>query len=133
MSIEGNVASILNERDLVINKGSDAGVKEGMKFKVSEPDLEIEDPVTHEPLGTLSREKIRVNIVDIQPKFSVGKTCETYVVSTFPQLTGMLSLTTNRRVVRKLKTSHGPETKSTDESGSFVEIGDPAIQIEDEV
>ena len=36
MAIEGKVATILNERDLVINKGSSSGVAEGMKFGVME-------------------------------------------------------------------------------------------------
>ena len=130
MPIEGKVARVLNERDLVVNKGSEAGVKEGMKFKITEPDIVIVDPDTKESLGMLNREKIRVNIVDVQPKFSIGKTYETYTVNTFPNV---ISFTTTRRVVRKLRSGQGEELKATDQSGDFVEIGDPVVQIEDDV
>ena len=93
-------------------------------------DVEVEVEVVNPGGQVLSREKIRVNIVEVQPKFSVGKTYETYVTTpaiTIPPFTGP------RRVVRKLRTGRAQESKSTDESGGFVEIGDPAIQVEDEV
>ena len=128
MPIEGKVARILNERDLVINKGAEEGVKEGMKFRVTEPEIAIQDPDTQETLGTLSREKIRVSVVEVLPRFSVGKTYETYTTYPIPELMPPLL---PRRVVRKLKTGQGPESKASDESGSFVEVGDPVTQIED--
>ena len=34
MTIEGKVAKILNSREIAINKGSEDGVKTGMKFNV---------------------------------------------------------------------------------------------------
>ena len=49
MAIEGQVATIVNERELVINRGSDSGVNEGMKFKVVGGELAIKDPETGEP------------------------------------------------------------------------------------
>lgn len=79
MAIEGKVAAILNERELIINKGAEAGVKEGMKFKIVEPKVDIKDPDTGEALGTLVHEKIRVGIVEVQPKFSKARTYETFV------------------------------------------------------
>jgi len=132
MAIEGKVARILNERDLAINKGSDSGVTTGMTFKVTEPEIAIQDPDTKETLGTLSREKIRVNIVAVEPKYSIGKTYETYVANPFQEFLSSSAFPA-RRVVRRIKTGYGLEPKTTDESGSFVEVGDPVIQVEDEI
>ena len=52
MAIEGKVAAILNERDLVINRGSDSGVQEGMRFGVVEKDVPIVDPDTEKRSDT---------------------------------------------------------------------------------
>ena len=79
MAIEGKVAGILHERELVINRGAEAGVKERMRFKIVEPQVDIKDPDTGEALGTVTHEKIRVEIVEVQPKFSKGRTYETFV------------------------------------------------------
>ena len=49
MLIEGKVAAIVNERELAINRGADVGVKEGMIFKVVEPELDVTDPDTGRP------------------------------------------------------------------------------------
>ncbi len=80
--IEGKVAAILNEREVVLNIGSDAGVKPEMKFEilVTEPG-EIIDPDTGEILGTLDLAKTRVEVVDIQHKMCVARTYETYEVN----------------------------------------------------
>ena len=56
--IVGKVAAVLNERKVVINKGSDDGVTHRARFKVVE-EVEIVDPDTHEILGATPREVIR--------------------------------------------------------------------------
>ena len=40
--------------------------------------MSIIDPETHEPLGELEREKIRVRVFETHPKFSLAHTFETY-------------------------------------------------------
>lgn len=72
---EGRVASILNERELVINIGSDQGVHRGMKFAVlAEEAITIEDPETKEVIGTIDREKVRVMATEVHGRMSVCKT-----------------------------------------------------------
>jgi hypothetical protein len=77
MVIEGKVAAILNDRELVINKGETSGVKSGMIFGVLE-EKEVQDPDTKEELGLIEIVKIRVKVVDVKPKMSICRTYETY-------------------------------------------------------
>lgn len=134
--MRGKVAAILNERELVINLGSANGVKEGMKFKVIEPELQILDPDTQEFLGTFDREKVRIKVVEVNPKYSVGSTYETYVVTletpTLLSFGPRTSQTTREvRRVRTLRADGGLYLEPMDETKSFVHIGDLAVLVED--
>ena len=77
MAIEGKVAAVLNDRELVINRGETSGVKPGMIFGILE-EKEIQDPDTKEELGSVEIVKIRVKVVDVKPKMSICRTYETY-------------------------------------------------------
>lgn len=134
MTIGGKVAKILNGRELIINRGSEAGVEPEMKFKVLEERVEITDPDTGNNLGTLEREKIRIRITEVQPKFAIGRTYETYQTSAGIFDSSVFStLTLPRRVtkVRTLKTQGDPIANS-DENVATVSTGDPVLQIEGE-
>ena len=132
---EGKVAAILNERELVVNLGAEADVEEGMKFVVMEPGQQIIDPDTQEILGAFSREKIRVEIFDVKPKYSVGRTYQTYIVNvggaptTFSHLLGEPRREVTR--VRTLRTDNTASLEPMDETKSFVKIGDPVVLVED--
>jgi hypothetical protein len=76
--IEGKVAGILTERELVINVGTNKGVQKAMKFKVLAKPAEITDPDTGELLATIAREKVRVEATDVHEKYSI---CSTYRVT----------------------------------------------------
>jgi hypothetical protein len=134
MVIEGKVAVILNERELIINKGAEAGVKEGMKFKIVEPKVDIKDPDTGEALGTLLHEKIRVGIVEVQPKFSKARTYETFVdyasLPKLPFLPPPPAVPVTR--VRTLKILGAPsDTPFLDYlSADFVKVGDLVVQVD---
>ena len=141
--IEGKVATILNTRELTINRGSQDGVEVGMRFKIVEENAAIIDPDTEEELGTISREKIRVKIVYVQPRFSIARTYDTYQAEEpIPNLArqieelGMPSFaryTRSTRTVTKVRTlASGPggSLESYDESKGFVRVGDKAVQVE---
>src|SRR4051794_17442712 len=91
--LEGRVAEVLNERELVVNIGSTAGVKRGMRFAVlAATALVVRDPDTGAELGTIDREKIRVEATEVEPRFAVCATYEKTV--TGRELLGMQSLAT---------------------------------------
>lgn len=145
MPIEGKVAGIINERDLIINKGSDVGVSEGMKFRVVEGQVPIKDPDSGEELGCLDREKIRVRVVEVQAKFCIAKTYETYVVNIGGEGVsfGFTGLDSFRRLlprqeVTRVRTLRAADTINLgpmpmDEVGSFVKVGDSVKQVVDDV
>ncbi len=73
--IEGQVAEILNSRDLVINRGEENGVERGMVFEILAPHgQDILDPETDEVLGSVERPKVVVKIVEVEPKLAVART-----------------------------------------------------------
>jgi len=81
--LEGKVAQILNERELVINIGTEIGVIEGMLFEVlADQPLTITDPDDDtKVLGIYDRPKVRVEAFEVQPHMSI---CQTYETITTP-------------------------------------------------
>jgi hypothetical protein len=76
-AIRGKVAKVLNDREVVINRGKDHGVELGTRFKLLET-VEIQDPDTRDGIGTITREKIRFMVVHLQPSMSIARTYETH-------------------------------------------------------
>lgn len=73
--IRGQVARVLNTRELAINRGSLHGVYEGMKFAVLDTTAEgIEDPETGEVLGSVFRTKVRVKAVIVKERLTIART-----------------------------------------------------------
>lgn len=135
--IMGKVAGILNERELVMNLGSEHGVQDGMKFKVMESERQIIDPDSLEVLGEIDREKIRVKITEVKPKYSIGSTYQTYRVTiggAFTNLSNAL-FEPRREVtrVRTLRADNNTYLEPMDENKSFVKVGDSVVQVDEEL
>ena len=134
MLIEGKVAAIVNERELAINRGADVGVKEGMIFKVVEPELDVTDPDTGEALGTISREKIRVRIAEVQKKLCIGRTYETFTAYVEPPVKLPVLPPPPRLPITKVRTL--PVSEPSDHPFSdylrpdYVKVGDQVVQVE---
>lgn len=132
MTIKGKVAAILNERDLIINKGKNDGVSEGMPFQVTQPDVPVRDPDSGADLGVLTRDKIKVKVFDVHPQFSVAKTYETYsahVPSEAQRALSQLRGGTVTRVRKIFDKSSEQEGDTIGREGSTVYVGDPVVQI----
>ena len=133
MTIEGKVAEVLNEREVLINKGSEAGVELGMTFRVTTPDIPVRDPDTRETLGTFNRDKIGIKATEVYPKFSVGRTYETYIARGALALAGetlrtIRELSGDTRRVRTLRIGGGSSLVPLTEEESLVKVGDKVVQ-----
>jgi hypothetical protein len=135
--LQGLVAQIINTRELIINIGNNKNVKTGMKFKVLERSSDIQDPITHQSLGNYEREKIKVKIVEVYDKFSIASTYVTYEEEYYSgsnainALSLMNPFTSGSSIkVQTLKASDNQAPYDPlDETGSFVKIGDPVVQL----
>ena len=132
MGIEGKIAKVLNTRELVINRGSEHGVAQDMEFAVMEPQFSILDPDTHESLGYMEREKIRVRVSETYPKFSLARTYETYTAH-IPSAYEQAELASRGRTVTRVRKiiieSPDQSTDTIGQEGSTVKVGDPVVQI----
>lgn len=79
--IKGKVAEIVDEYTVVINRGHEHGVEEDMRFVIYELGEEIKDPKTEEYLGKFEYVKAKVEVVNVQEKFSTAKTYETHTMT----------------------------------------------------
>lgn len=73
--IEGQVAQILSENYIVVNRGSNAGVKVGMVFAVLAQGQEVRDPETGDVLGQWEVPKGYIRATHVQERLC---TCEGY-------------------------------------------------------
>jgi hypothetical protein len=133
--LEGKVASVLNERELVINVGERDGVRRGMRFAVLAGATEIPDPDTGESLGTIDRTKVRVQAVHVQERLSICQTYELRAVGGGLHPAGMSNLEQlfgpRQDLPRTLKAKE--YLPPLDEAESYVKVGDRVRRIEDAV
>jgi hypothetical protein len=137
--LEGRVAQILNARELIINIGSEGGIKPKMKFAVlSEYPLEVVDPTTKEVLDVVDREKVRVEVSEIRPRIAI---CRTYRVKRITGGTvyqGLLGSAVSDHLFRspreipetlEAKNASLPPPLTPEES--YVKINDRVVQVFD--
>ena len=74
MAVEGKVAKILGNSEIVINRGRDGGVRAGMMFEVFAPEgEEVWDPDTGETLGTVEDIKAHAEVIDVKERLAVAR------------------------------------------------------------
>ena len=74
MALEGKVAKILGKGEIVINRGRQNGVRQGMMFEVFSPGgEEVWDPDTGETLGTVEDVKARAEITEVKDRLAVAR------------------------------------------------------------
>lgn len=124
----GKVATLVNERELVINIGTVEGVRPKMKFRVlAAAPVEVRDPDSGEPLGTIEREKVRVQAIDIQENFTVCQTYET--LRRGPLAPAMGAELLEAGGVRTLRRGDRGYVPPITEKESYVAIGDLVEEI----
>lgn len=136
--IRGQVAKILNTRELVINKGNMDGVEIGMIFQVLDPKgEEIRDPSTNELLGSIERPKIEVKITDVQERLSIASTYrkkEINIGGSGPDLTGITLSFMPPKWIEKYETFKTKEAawEDIEDEESFIKVGDPVKEVKEE-
>src|SRR3712207_8952239 len=72
MAVEGKVAKILGNNEIVINRGRNEGVSPGMLFEVFAPEGEdVWDPDTGETLGTVEDVKAHAEVTEVKERLAV--------------------------------------------------------------
>ena len=131
--IRGKVARILNSREMVINVGSKGGVTIGMRFDVMDTKGEnITDPDTGQLLGSVERQKVRVEISKVQENLSVASTYKKRTVNVGGGSMGLASqMFMPARWVTKYETLKTDEQTWEDlhETDSYVKTGDPVVEV----
>ena len=138
--LEGRVAQVLNERELAINIGEDAGVTTGMKFAIlAENALEIRDPVSHTVLDVIDREKVRVEAIEVRRLITICRTYRTHQVggdmylgaSLASAALGNLSerLRPPREVRESLRATEGSFPPPLEPKDSFVKPNDRVVAV----
>jgi hypothetical protein len=74
MPVEGKVAKILGNNEIVINRGRSQGVRQGMHFEIFAPDgEEVWDPDTGETLGTVEDVKAKAEVTEVKERLAVAR------------------------------------------------------------
>jgi hypothetical protein len=74
MALEGKVAKILGNNEVVINRGRNEGVRPGMIFEVFSPEgEEVWDPDTGETLGTVEDVKAHAEVTEVKERLAVAR------------------------------------------------------------
>ncbi len=134
--IRAKVARILNSRELIINRGSQSGVKMGMRFAVLDPAGEnVQDPDTGEILGSVQRPKVQVEITQVSDKIAVARTYRSYGVNVGgvgSPIGDVARLFTPPQMVTRYETLkvEGADWEPLTEAQSIVKVGDPVVQID---
>jgi len=137
--IRGKVARVLNSREIVINVGVEHGVFVGMYIDVMDPKGEnITDPDTGEVLGSIERPKVRLQVTKVQEKIAIASTYRKSQLNVGGRMAdiGVISRALMPpKWVTKYETLKTEEKtwEDLDESQSYVKIGDPVVQVIEEI
>lgn len=74
MAVEGKVAKILGRGEIVLNRGREHGVRQGMLFEVFSPEgEEVWDPDTGETLGTVENVKAKAEVTEVKDRLAIAR------------------------------------------------------------
>ena len=74
MTVEGKIAKVLGNNEVVINRGREHSVRPGMMFEIFAPEGdEVWDPDTGETLGTVEDVKAKAEVTEVKEKLSVAR------------------------------------------------------------
>lgn len=130
--ISGSVARLLNDRELVINRGATHGVEVGMRFAIlAEEGIGITDPETGLEIGDVERPKTLVKVTQVQEKLAVASTYRTKTVggdwiARLPMFRPQQEPEEIRETLRAETSEFARPLKKEE---SYVQLGDRAVQV----
>lgn len=133
--IEGKVASILNEREVVLTVGEDHGVQIGMQFNILYPGgIAIPDPDNpNSIIDSIEWPKTQVKVIQVYPRVAVARTFRTITTPekgvNFASVLAGMNYTPAKTVVETLRTDGAFAEKEIDPAESIVKVGDPVVQV----
>ncbi|MDJ0348948.1 hypothetical protein [Cryobacterium sp. PH29-G1] len=139
--LTGHVAELVSDREVILNRGSTHGVREGQYFAILNPDtIGITDPITGEDLGGIRVVKVVVVAVEVAPKLTLARTFRTKTLNiggsggpTLAAMSAMFNTPKYIETVEKLTLDKNAPRKIAP-SESVVSKGDPFEEArEDEV
>ena len=130
----GQVARILNRRELIINRGAEDGIEVGMVFAVLDRAAsEVTDPETGELLGAIHRPKVQVVVRRVEPRLAIAQTVTTRVNRGGSGIDwlGLSSIFAPPRYETRTETlqTDEPMLDDLEEADRYVRTGDPIEQI----
>lgn len=132
--IRGKIAKILNSREVALNIGEENGVKVGMVFEILFPSAdEIVDPDTGASLGSVAQAKTRVKVERAYDRFAIAATYRSKEVNIGGK--GLLGFGFSppkweiQYETLKENGSFEAASEKLDANRSFVDIGDPVVQV----
>ncbi|MDR0625812.1 MAG: hypothetical protein LBG11_00910 [Bifidobacteriaceae bacterium] len=129
--IAGSIAEVVSDREVILNRGSAHGVKNGMYFAILNPDAKrVKDPKTGEVLGDLRLVKTVVRAVEVAPRLTLARTFRTREVNVGgrgPDLLSFADMMSAPRYVEKVETFKIDEDtpRKIAPAESIVAVGDP--------
>lgn len=136
VAVTGMVAEVISDQELILNRGSDHGIREGDYFAILDPKArEVYDPETHTTLGGFKKVKIVVRATDVAPRLTLARTFRTRRVNVGGHGNGIASILSSMgeapRWVDEVETfalqPDSPRPISQEES--IIAIGDPFEKI----
>lgn len=133
--IQAKVADLIDDRTLVLNKGSKSKVKIGMRFMLFDANgKKIIDPDSKKELGKLKIPKVAVEVKEVYAYYCVAETYKYKTVNTGGRNSALMSLGYLQapKYVRKYETFSIEDStkKAINEHKSIVKIGDIAEELQ---
>ena len=125
MTIKGQVAKILSNRDLVLNIGANNGVRSGMQFHVVDEVVAI-DPISKKQLAPIKIIKARVVAKEVVEDACVAST---FIIKP-PGVS--VSETLSRMFYQPERMLVDASTENDPAWSRIVMVGDSVVQFEDE-
>jgi hypothetical protein len=127
LNIEAKVARVLNETEVALTAGSSDGVDVGDIATIYRSTTVV-DPDTEEELGVVRRPALRLEIVEVQDRLSVGRTFELVETDALSSLAVGFS-DPSERIVRVTRSASGQDWRTVFvRRGSDVEITTPTAK-----